>query len=172
MTRDEHSTRAPLSVPALLTLCAVLLGVLTMIWPTHRFRQALGPETAQEALTSVWVHGATTLNAPVTTVIRPMGLILFILLMLVAAVAAVVAWRGCSVRADALGILGVALYTGAIIVPTFMALSADVGVPGEQVRLEYGPGLWSGMAASICGIVAAVLFFTQLGRRRPAAVRD
>lgn len=172
---DRARTQRPTpSFPALLTLLAVLLAALSMFWPTHRFRQSIGPEGSDELITSFWIHGAITtgVNQTGTTVIRPIGLVLFILLMLGAGGAALAAWYGRSVRSDALGQLGVAVFAGAMTIPSFMALSARVDAAAQEVELEYAAGVWLGIAGAVVALLASVLFFTQIGRRTPRRVHD
>lgn len=171
---DAHPPRSAPPVAAGLTLLAVVLGALAMIWPTHTFRQDLGSAADDEVLIRFWIHGATTylLESPGTTVVRPMGLVLYVLLMLGAAGAALMAWRGRSVRGDALGLLGAAVFAGAMLVPSFMALSADASMPRNGIELHYDAGVWLAIASSLLGLTAAVLYFVRLGRRAPRRIHD
>lgn len=161
------------SFPAMLTLFAVLLGALAMFWPTHRLR--LNPGSgADEVVQSFWIHGASAIEPDMSgpTLIRPIGLVLFILLMLGAIGSAIAASCGRSVRSDALGLLGVAVFAGAILAPSLMVFGEDVDNSGYGTQFEYAAGIWLGTASGVCALVAAVLFFCRLGRYTLPRVRD
>ncbi|MFV0535433.1 MAG: hypothetical protein ACK5MR_17550 [Cumulibacter sp.] len=156
--------RAP-SIAVGLTLFAVVLGALALIWPTQRQRQSIGPDGDMEVVFTFWIHGAastTTLDGTQSALL-PIGLILFILVLACALGGAIVAWIGRSLRCDAFGMLCAGVLGAVFVVPSLVALEA-VTFSDDSVTHEYGAGVWLGIAAGIIALSAAALFFIRLGR--------
>lgn len=169
--RDKsRGRRTTPNAPAALALAAVLLGALSMVWPAWRLEV-----TGSDAATvSVWLHGATSIDDGSSVVhdVRPLGLALYILLLAAACGGALAGWLGRSLRSHAMGLLATAVFAGGMLVASFPVLSANIGSMGNAQDLGHPPGAWLGLAAGALALIAALLFFSRLGRTRRPRVHD
>ncbi|WP_134325267.1 hypothetical protein [Cumulibacter soli] len=164
--------RAP-SIAVGLTLFAVLLGALALIWPTKRVRQSIGPDSDMEVVFSFWIHGAASTETPDGTqsALLPVGLILFILVLVCATGGAIVAWIGRSLRCDAFGMLCAGALGAVFAVPSLMAFG-DATFSEDSATQEYAAGVWLGIASGVIALAAAALFFIRLGRDVEARIHN